>query len=440
MPNFRYILRLTSAFISRFKVLILVGILFGVAFFFVLRFLLPVLSDSAAEKIGITGRYTANTLPNSILRLIGQGLTKLGGDGSTEPDLALSWESPDKGKTWIFHLKENILWQDSKPLVSANISYPFSDVSVERPDTKTIVFKLQNPYSAFPSVVSKPVFKSGLLGTGEWEVKNLSLVGSFVDEITLQKNGERIIYRFYPTEEQTKLAFKLGQIDTIEGIFDLSPFNSWKRAKITKTIDTGEYVALFFNTQDKILADKTMRQALSYAIDKEALGSVRAVSPISMDSWAYNPQVKPYDFDLGKAKTIVADYKKSAKIDQLVINITAPPVLLSQAEIIVKNWQEAGITPNLQVMSNIPSDYQSLLAVFDIPEDPDQYSAWHSTQTVTNITKYSNPRIDKLLEDGRTEIDTQSRRQTYFDFQRFLVEDSPAAFLFYPTTYTIRRK
>ncbi len=397
------------------------------------------LTGSSTEIIGTTGRFTADTLPNSILWKIGDGLTKLGADGSTEPDLASSWETPDKGKTWVFHLKDGTTWQDGKPVLSANISYPFSDLTIVRPDTKTIIFKLQTPYSAFPSVVSKPVFKSGLLGTGNWEVKKLSLVGSYVNEITLVNKDKRIVYKFYPTEEQTKLAFELGEINEIEGIFDSKPFSSWKKVKITKNVNTGEYVAVFFNTQDKTLSDKTLRQALSYAINKDAFEGKRAISPISIDSWAYNPQVKPYDFDTAKAKGIIDDYKKSAKIDQLVINLTTPPILLSEAESIVRDWQAAGITVNLQVISNIPSDYQSLLAVFDIPEDPDQYSAWHSTQTATNITKYSNPRIDKLLEDGRTEIDTQSRKQTYFDFQRFLVEDSPAVFLYYPTTYSISR-
>ena len=197
MPNFRYILRLSGAFISRFKVLILIGILFGVILFFILRFVLPVISGTSSQKIGMTGRFTTSTLPSPLLRLIGQGLTKLGPDGSVEPDLASSWETPDKGKTWIFHIKDGVVWQDGKVVTSATVSYAFSDVAIARPDAKTIVFKLQNPYSAFPSVVSRPTFKSGLLGTGEWEVNNLSLVGSYIESITLKtKKGAQIIYRF----------------------------------------------------------------------------------------------------------------------------------------------------------------------------------------------------------------------------------------------------
>ena len=123
----------------------------------------------------------------------------------------------------------------------------------------------------------------------------------------------------------------------------------------------------------------------------------------------------------------------------LDITLTTSPLLLAQAELIQKDWQMIGVKVNLQVISNVPTEYQALLAIYSISGDPDQYSLWHSTQTQTNITHYSNPRIDKLLEDGRTTIGVQERKLIYLDFQRFLVEDSPAIFLYYPTTYTIDR-
>ena len=78
------------------------------------------------------------------------------------------------------------------------------------------------------------------------------------------------------------------------------------------------------------------------------------------------------------------------------------------------------------------------MASQEIPADPDQYTLWHSTQS-TNITGYNSPKIDKLLEDGRKISDKEERKAIYLDFQRFLVEDTPAAFLFHPTVYTIIR-
>jgi peptide/nickel transport system substrate-binding protein len=439
MPSIRYIFRLVIAFLSRFRALIAIGIGFGVVIFLVLNFLLPKFGGWQTERIGLSGRYTSNSLPNNILEMVGDGLTTLDKNGTVIPNLASAWDTSDKGKTWVFKIKQGIKWQDGKVLTSKNVVYQFSDAVVSYPDNQTIIFTLQNAYSAFPAVVSRPVFRSGLLGTGEWKVKNLSLVGDFVDQITLENDKKHtIVYKFYPTEERLKLAFELGEIDEATGLFDPSPISAWPKIKLKNVTNKGEYVAIFFNTGDKIVADKSIRQSLSYATNKDNLGGERAISPISEDSWAYNPQVKQYSFDLAKAKSIIGGLSPDLK-NNLSLVLTTSPLLLPQAEQIQKDWDAAGVKTSLQVMSNLPTNYQALLAIFDIPEDPDQYSIWHSTQVQTNITHYSNPRIDKLLEDGRTTLNVEDRKQIYFDFQRFLVEDSPAIFLYYPRTYTIDR-
>lgn len=431
---------MVKAFVSRFKILILAGIVFGILISLLFKFVVPSINMGNRERIGRTGRYLPSNLPIGILSMIGDGLTKIDEDGSVVPNLASSWETTDKGKTWIFTLDKNLLWQDGKKVKSSDISYQFSDVSTEHPDDQTIIFKLENAYSAFPSVVSKPVFKSGLLGTGEWKVSKISLKGSIVEQLTLESAEKgKIIYKFYPTEERTKLAFELGQVDKLEEIFNVSPFDDWPKAKIESYTNSGQYAAVFFNTQDQHLSEKNLRQALSYAINKEALSQNRAISPISKDSWVYNSQVKTYEFDSKKAKEIIDEYKDAAKITNLQITLSTPSLLLNQAEKIASDWRNVGIDAVVQVVPTLPIEYQSYLAIYDIPEDPDQYSTWHSTQTSTNITRYQNVRIDKLLEDGRTELDLESRKKIYLDFQRFLVEDSPAAFLYYPTTFSVVR-
>ncbi|MCG2691827.1 hypothetical protein L6272_03300, partial [Microgenomates group bacterium] len=93
----------------------------------------------------------------------------------------------------------------------------------------------------------------------------------------------------------------------------------------------------------------------------------------------------------------------------------------------------------VKIVNSIDPDFQALLVAQEIPLDPDQHALWHSTQD-TNITHYSDLKIDKLLEDGRKISDQAKRKEIYQDFQRFLLEDSPAIFLSYPTTYTISRK
>lgn len=440
MPNFRYIFHLISAFLNRFKVIIGISIFLGVLFFFLIRIVFPMFMPKLLLKIGVTGRYTVNNLPISILSKISLGLTTLDTTGDVHPGIASSWESPDKGKTWVFKLRDDLKWQDGKKVLSADINYQFSDVTIQRKGNDTIIFTLQNPYSAFPAVVARPVFKKGLLGIGEWQVKNLALNGNYVEELSIQnKDNERVVYKFYPTEEHSKLAFKMGAVDTLVDIIDPSPLSSWSKIKLTKSVNKGEFVAVFFNTQDKILSDKNVRQALSYAIEKDIIGGERVISPISSTSWAYNPQVKPYNYDLAKAKNMISTLPDEEK-KNLNITLSTSSILLPQAEEIKKNWEAIGFAVNLQVNSNISTDYQAILAIFDIPEDPDQYSIWHSTQIATNITHYQNPRIDQLLEKGRSEIVKEDRRKVYLDFQRYLVEDAPAVFLYYPVTYLIERK
>ena len=440
MLQLRYILRLTFAFVARFKVILAAGALIGIATFFFLRFLVPIIFGGGTQKIGVAGRFRVDTLPTAILQDVGEGLTKLDENGIAQPALAATWETPDKGKTWIFHLGDDKFWQDGKKVTSDEIAYEFSDAKVEHSDSKTITFKLESPFSPFPTVVSSPIFKKGLLGTGEWKATKVVVAGSYVTDMSLQtKDKLKKVYKFYPTEERLKLAYKLGEVDTILNIFNKEPFSSWKTVDIKTEVDKNQYAVVFFNVQDKLTGEKSVRQALAYAIDKSKLNGPRAISPISPNSWAYNPQVKPYNYDPDRAKELVGDLPKELK-EVLEVKLVTTPLLLSAAEEIAKNWEEVGVKTILQVSSGVPTDYQALLAIFDAPSDPDQYAIWHSTQTSSNISHYKNDRIDKLLEDGRTELNLGERKKIYLDFQRFLVEDSPAAFLYHPTTYTITRK
>lgn len=440
MLTIRYLVRFFLAFISRFKAIILAGIFFGVLIFILLRVFGSSFLARTTERIGVVGRYHFDNLPENVLMLIGNGLTKVNPDGSVSPDLASSWETPDGGQTWIFKIKESVLWQDGKRVRSEGINYEFSDAQIERPDVSTLVFKLESPFAPFPYVVSKPVFKKGLLGTGEWRVTKASMVSGFVQKLTLtNKKGDRKIIKFYPTEERAKLGFKLGEIDILEGLLNPNPFNTWRVITVSAEVNTQRIAVIFFNSQDKLLGEKSFRQALAYAIKKDRFNGPRAISPISPDSWAYNPQVKPYDYDQARAIELINDLPKELK-ENLSVSLVTTPALLSIGESIIKDWQAVGINASIKVSSGVPSDYQAFLAIFDSPKDPDQYAIWHSTQTSSNISHYQNPRIDKLLEDGRVELDTEERKKIYLDFQRFLVEESPAVFLYHPVTYTIKRK
>jgi peptide/nickel transport system substrate-binding protein len=436
-----YYSRLVWAFVLRFKGILIISVFLGLLLFIASRFIFPYFWGQT-ERVGIIGRYSANEIPREILAKVGMGLTQIDASGKVQPALAISWEASDGGKIWTFHLKEGALWQDGKQVTADSINYTFEDVQIETPNASTIVFKLKSPFAPFPSILAKPIFKKGFLGTGEWRVTKISLAGSYVQKLTLKdQDNNRQIIKFYPTEERTKLAFELGEVDTISDLIDPKPFDQWRKVvEIKKEVTTDRFVAVFFNTGgESPLAQKDLRQALSYAINKESFAGERALGPIPPTSWAYNPQVKPYDYSPERARELIEDLPDEVK-SSLNINLVTTPALLSVAEQIAKDWQAVGIKTTVQVTSVLPSEYQAFLAIYDVPDDPDQYSTWHSTQEATNIAHYGNPRIDKLLEDGRTELNEDKRRGIYLDFQRFLLEDAPAAFLYHPASYTVRRK
>ena len=205
MLSGRYYLRLLLAFFSRFRGIMFIGLVFGLFIFIAIKYFFPVFFGTTTEYIGITGRYHTDSMPNEILGLISEGLTKIDKEGEVVSDLAESWKTKDGGKTWIFYLKADQKWHDSSDVTSETIQYSFDDLQITTPDLNTIVFELDDSFSPFPSVVSKPTFKKGLLGTGEWKVKKLSLAGSYVSKLILEKDKERKVIKFFPSEEKTKL-------------------------------------------------------------------------------------------------------------------------------------------------------------------------------------------------------------------------------------------
>lgn len=418
--------------------------LIGVLLFVAGNVFAPKIFLVQGETVALAGRYTPNELPEDVLSLISSGLTVLDDTGVPHPALAESWEAQEEGKTWKFTLADNIFWQDKTPVTSSTISYNFNDVEIETPDPKTIIFKLKDPFSPFPVIVSKPVFKKGLLGTGDWRVQNLLLSSSYVEKLVLQNDELNLskTIKFYPTEDRAKLAFKLGEVNKIEGVLDQSPFNNWNTVQINESVNTSRFAAVFFNTSDELLNDKDVRQALSYAIDKDKFHGSRVLGPIPPNSWAYNPQIKPYKFSVDDAKERIAKSELSPEQKKgFEIKLVTTPILLPVAEQIAKEWEEAiNVKATVQVSSILPEDYQAFLTYYDVSRDPDQYTTWHSSQESTNISHYKSVRVDKLLEDGRVELDLEKRKAIYLDFQRFLLEDAPAAFLYHPQLFTITRK
>ncbi|OGH19445.1 MAG: hypothetical protein A3F31_05280 [Candidatus Levybacteria bacterium RIFCSPHIGHO2_12_FULL_38_12] len=440
---------LIREYAKRLRKTILIFFILGIAAFFGIRFLityfLPKIPLGHKEIIGLAGTFTIDSLPHSIFLEASDGLTKILRDGTPIPSLSESWKISPDGKEYVFHLKKNTRFNDGVPATSSNIHFNFSDVSIIKPNQYDIVFRLRNSYSPFLVTLSKPVFKNGFVGTGEYKIKSIDLNGNFVKSLTFisKKNQYHVkIYQFYPTEESLKMAFILGEIKSAFGItrpdFRHTSLFSFPNVVVNKKINYDKLVSLFYNTQDKIVSDKRLRQGLSYAIPSEFKTGQRSYAPFPPGLWAYQKSVNEPVFDIEHAKVLLAASNASDSAS-LSLRIKTLPKYKTTAQRISDAWKKIGIASTIEVIDTIPSDYQVFLGDFQIPKDPDQYTLWHSNQD-NNITKFKNVRIDKLLEDGRKTIETNSRKKIYADFLKYLLDESPASFLYFPYEYDLVRK
>lgn len=429
-----------EAFLKKHVKIIAIGLLLGiVAFLLIYKLAAYLPSPKKHERIGLIGRYSFNQLPKEILALLGEGLTAIGEDGSIKPGLASKWDISLDNLVYTFTLKDNIFWQDGKPIKADQIIYNFKDVESKVIDDCTISFILKEPFSPFPLVLSAPVFKNNFLGSGSYKVVKIKQDGNYIKLLKLSGPEKNIIYHFYPTVDMAKLGFKIGEVDILDGFF-INPFEEdWlKYLKIAKQLKRDRYIGLFFNNTDALLGNKSLRQALSYAIKNKPTDESRALGPISFLSWAYNSQVKTYDYDPKNALNLLEKVKKE-KNEEIKLKISTSQAFLPLAEEIQRSWEEIlGIKISIEIINAIPQDYQIFLGMQEIPADPDQYLFWHSTRK-ENITNFKDPKIDKLLEDGRRTADNAKRKEKYFDFQKFLLEEAPVAFLSYPYFYKISR-
>lgn len=449
----RFYLRLLVAVVSKYRWGIITAVVVAGVLIAVVPHLVRTLPRTRSlQRIAHVGRFTLSTLPLPVQQKISIGLTTVDPSGLPSPALAESWEATDSGKTYIFTINRNLKWQDGSAVTSKDIQYNFRDAVVEYPDDSHLTIKMQDPFSPLPTIVSRPVFKytakkgffssPTLTGVGQYRIATYKRNGAIIENITLyphnQDNGlPRIKYFFYPSPQQARTAFKLGLVDTIEDVQDPADLKEWPGIKITSQPQYDRYVAVFFNTQDPELQGqdgRNLRLALNYAVDK-ARWTNRAVSPIPPTSWVGQSEVKRYEKDVERAKSIIKRLSKPPG----KITISTVPTFLHVAEQVKQDWEAIGIQVEIQVSPEIPSQFQSLVVAQAIPVDPDQYNLWHSTQEATNLTKLNNPRIDKLLEDGRKTFDIKSRKIIYSEFQKFLVDEVPAIFLFYPETYSLTR-
>lgn len=437
----RVAFKIVKLYLKRKRTYLLV--ILGAALFLLilaLNFLPRLFKPTVTEAV--IGTYTGSDIPEVVGNLISKSLVSVDRLGNPYPNLVSGWQTSGDAKEFIFTLKKDLFYTDGQKVTASSLDIKIPDVEVQTPDEQTLKFVLKDSFSPFPTLLRKPVFKKNskknvvsLVGVGPYTVSEIQKDGIFIKKLSLSAKGDLpdIAVKFYPSESVAKTAYKLGEVQSIWGISE-TQMTLDKTSSIASKINYQSLVTIFYNIKDPVLSDENLRLALSYAAPKIE-GELTAKTSISPLSWAFNKEVRDF---LDREDQARISLSKVQKKDTIVL--TTVPHLKSAGEKVVEGWNRLGMKAVLRVESGIPQNFQALLIAQSIPPDPDQYSLWHSTQTQTNISKFSQPRVDKDLEDARKTTSTEERLKKYQDFQKVLLDHSPATFLYFSKYNILIRK
>jgi len=406
------------------------------------------------------------------------------------PGVAESWEIPDP-QNYIFHVRHGIRFHDGRPLSARDVKWTLDTMrngslmtlkgaayklvdAVETPDDFTVRVHLKEPFApllwnlaggAFGVVPygSDKDFNRAPIGSGPFRFISLSPDS----EVVLERNDgywgehariQRLRFNIVPDTTTRALELRKGSADI--AVTSLTPdiVNTLKRESNLRIIEQPgsslQYLA--FNLRDPILKDVRVRQALAYTIDRGPilhyifgdLGRL-ADSLLPPEHWAYNGQVARYPHDPAKANELldVAGYapgKDGVRFHLTMKISTAEESTRLLAAVLQQQLKQVGIALDLRSFEFatffsdvIKGEFQlySLRWVGYSNQDPDIfedvfYSASFPPKR-DNRGYYSNPRLDRLIDEGRRTTDQQKRKQIYDEVQRIVAEELPYINLWY---------
>lgn len=406
------------------------------------------------------------------------------------PGLAKRWEFSPDGLTLTFYLRQGVTFHDGTPfnaeavvyninrLINPNTRVPLRTYisfveSAEVVDEYTVRLKLKYPHAPALARLTAPVnamvsptavekygqdFGSHPVGTGPF--KFVKWVRD--DYVLLEKNeaywGEgpyvdELMIRVVPEDGARVLALESGEADVIVRVPPTDvPRIKGEGYRIVVAPST-RVIYIGINNQYKMLVDKRIRQALNYAINKEAIvqillqGYGRVMdSPLTPEYFAYKV-TGPYPYNPQKAKQLLAAagypdgfkltlftphgrYLMDYRIAQAVQSYLGKIGI--NVEIREMEWATY-ISTLLKPLEESPLQLY-LLGWGPWILDPDQmlYPLFHSSQWPPNgfaCSFYRNHRVDELLQIGTSSVNTEQRRTAYEEAQEIIWNDAPWIFL-----------
>jgi len=275
-------------------------------------------------------------------------------------------------------------------------------------------------------------------------------------EIVLEANHEyfngrpyidRLDYKIFPGHKTEEIFASFVKGDLEDTFIPAALWEELQESKRYRFVQRPILGVRFFglNTTVPPLDNKLVRQALNHAIDKEALVReilrgrfVAGKSFLPPGTYGYDPQFRPYPYDPQRARELLAKAGypggKGLPILQFWSNVKSAAIE-SEHNAITQYLAAVGIRAEFLYQTNWPiynsQVYSGKLPVFrygwvaDVPE-PDNflYKLFYS-ESLTNLTRYRNPRADELLDRARAEPVYLTRVELYREAERLIMEDSP---------------
>ncbi len=445
---------------------------------------------------------------HSIAGLIYNGLVKFDKDVNIVGDLAESWEIARNGLEITFHLRKGVKWHDGRPFTARDVlatyrvtidpktptAYAGDFLKVKEIvalDDFTVRVRYDRPFA--PALMSwgsavlpahllegKDITKSSLsrepVGTGpyrfrEWVTGQKIVLISNPDYYEGRPYIDGYVMRIIPDTATMFLELRAGGVDRM----NLSPLQYTRQTEnnlFRKNFRKYRYLSfsysyLGYNLKNPLFADKRVRQAITYAIDREeiirgvllGLGQP-ATGPLKPGTWAYNANLKPYPYDPARAKALLAEAGWKERNSEGILTRNGEPfvfeIITNQgnevrakcAEIIQRQLADLGIRVKIRIVewAAFVTDFinkrrfDATILGWTIPMDPDLYDVWHSSKTgpdALNFISYRNEELDDLLEKGRSTFDMKSRKRAYDRIQEILAEEQPYTFLYVPDALPI---
>lgn len=434
-----------------------------------------------------------------ILVNIYDGLTRYkDGTLEVEPSLAESWTISDDGTVYTFKLRSGVKFQDGTDFNAEAVKFnfdrmlkddhPFHDTGpfplsfffsavqdVKVVDASTVEFTLNAPYAPFLSNLAYPtglivsptaVEKSGKdfgrnpVGTGafkfeEWEANAKVVISRNDDYWDGAAPLEAVVFRPI-TDANTRIAEMLaGGLDIMVEV----PPDSLQQMRGNDEFQVLEQAGphvwfLILNAKEGPFANKLVRQAANYAVNKKALvdnvlqgtAAIAAGPTPPAFAWAYNENLQPYPYDPEKAKELLKEAGYNG--EELTFYVTEggsgmlDPVAMGTA--IQADLQAIGMKVKIETYewnTFLGKVNPGLEGKADMAEmawmtnDPDTlpYLALRSDAFPDkggfNSGYYSNPKVDELLNKAREVTDQSERAKLYKEMQLIVQEDAPWVFV-----------